>query len=64
MRPAEDAVHGRCRGHQGRQASEDVTWAWEVASRERRGRREHIYGLHYRYSFGNKFFGRFSLITN
>jgi hypothetical protein len=28
--------HG-CRGHRGRQASEDVTWAWEVASRERRG---------------------------
>jgi hypothetical protein len=52
MRAAEDAVRERCGGHRGRQASEDVTWAWEVASRERRGRRGrerrgHVYGLHY-----------------
>jgi hypothetical protein len=39
MRAAEDAVRERCGGHRGRQASEDVTCAWEVASRERRGRR-------------------------
>jgi hypothetical protein len=41
--------HG-CGGHRGRRASEDVTWAWEVASHERRGRgrRGNVYGLHYR----------------